>query len=78
MYKLLNRQALISAVKALVMLFIGTTLVLWSWNNTLPAILGLPAIHFKEALGLVVLVLSISFIFRQGCSAARHHHGLDS
>ncbi|MFQ5469713.1 MAG: hypothetical protein ACE5EH_05325 [Gammaproteobacteria bacterium] len=66
MKELLNLQAIIHASKAALILFVGATLVLWSWNNTLPALFGLPSIHFKESIGLILLALSISFIFRQG------------
>lgn len=75
MNKLTNKQTLIHTSKAILMLFIGATLVLWSWNNTLPVIFGLPSIHFKESIGLIVLALSISFIFRQGRHSLRHNEG---
>ena len=78
MNKIFNRQNLIYTAKASLMLFVGATLVLWSWNNTLPAIFGLPTIHFKESIGLVVLALSVSFIFRQSQHWIRPKQGIES
>ena len=75
MNKILNREILIYTSKIILMLFVGASLVLWSWNNTLTVIFELPSIRFKESFGLIILALSISFIFRQGRHSLRHNEG---
>lgn len=75
MKKLLNQQTVIYTLKAILTLFASATLVLWSWNNTMPAIFELPPIHFKESISLIILAISISFIFRQGRHPLGHNDG---
>lgn len=78
MNKIFYQENMKHTIKTVLMLIVGATLILWSWNNTLPTIFGLPAIHFKESIGLVVLALSVSFIFRQGRRSFRPRQGIKS
>jgi asparagine N-glycosylation enzyme membrane subunit Stt3 len=45
---------------------ISAVLFLWSWNSTMPDLLGLLPIQFKQALGLIMLVGILSFPFHLG------------
>jgi len=58
-----NMRVLLYAIKIALSLFVTAALILWAWNNSLMIILGLPTIHIKESIGLIILALGISFIF---------------
>ena len=45
--------------------------LLWGWNSAMPVIFNLPGIHFKEALGLMILLGIVSFFLHGG---SRHSH----
>jgi hypothetical protein len=45
---------------------ISAVLFLWSWNSTMPDLLGLPPIQFKQAIGLIALVGILSFPLHLG------------
>jgi len=59
-----NKRILLRVSKMALIVFVGAVLVLWAWNNTLTTLFGLPTIHVKESIGLIILALGISFIFR--------------
>ena len=61
-----QKQIAMQLAKGTLILFVSTTLLLWAWNNAITTIFSLPAIHFKEAMGLLILVFGIRFIFRGG------------
>ena len=59
-----NKRVLLYAIKIALSLFVTAALILWAWNNSLTIIFGLPTFHIKESIGLIILALGISFIFR--------------
>ena len=56
----------------------GGLLVSWAWNNSVSAILDLPQIHFREALGLIVLTLCFSVLARSPRKFGKHYGGEES
>ena len=56
-------------IAAAVLLFGG--LVMWLWNNILPAVLGVGALTFWQAVGLLVLCRILFGGFRVGPSRGR-------
>lgn len=68
-----NRRLFKFAFQAVLFLFVGATLILWSWNATLPSIFGLPVIEFKESLALIILIVTISFVSRLGRHTLCHY-----
>ena len=46
----------------------ATILLLWGWNSAIPDLFGLPAMQFKQATGLMIL-LGVSSV------ALGHRHG---
>jgi len=63
------------ATKATLILFVSTVLILWAWNNSMTTIFGLPVIHFKEAISLIILGLGLSFVLRAGKHQLTHNRG---
>jgi len=73
-----KQRILLRASKMALMIFIGVVLVLWAWNNALTTIFGLPTIQFRESIGLIILALGISFIFRPRRNHNNHLGGESS
>jgi len=53
----------------MLMLLALMLVISWSWNSAIPDLFGLPTLHFKQAMGLTVLLVVLSFILQLG---ARH------
>lgn len=66
MNKLIDKQFIQHILKIITLLIVSTVLVLWAWNNAMTTIFGLPAIQFKEATGIIILAVGISFLFKPG------------
>jgi hypothetical protein len=47
-------------IKLTLAFIVATTLLLWGWNTAVPDLFGLPAIQFKQALGLMILLVIAS------------------
>jgi hypothetical protein len=63
--KNLNRHG--SRLIKLILAFIATTiLLLWGWNSAIPDLFGLPTIEFKQAPGLMVLIVIVFVLLRSG------------
>jgi len=54
---------------SIVMLLASVLVISWGWNSAIPDLFGLPPLHFKQAMGLTVLLVVMSFTLRMG---ARH------
>ncbi len=64
-----GRRAFVS-----ILAFLASILVIsWGWNSAIPDLFGLPPMHFKQAMGLTVLLVVLSFILHLGS-----RHGRDS
>ena len=61
-----QKRLLMKTGKITLVLFATSIMVLWAWNTTMTTIFGLPAIQFKEAVGLMILAGAVSFMFRGG------------
>jgi len=57
------------AFSTILMLLALMLVISWSWNSVIPDLFGLPPLHFKQAMGLTVLLVVVPFTFRMG---ARH------
>ncbi len=54
---------------SIVMLLVSVLVISWAWNSSVPDLFELPPLHFKQAMGLIVLLVVVSFTLRMG---ARH------
>jgi hypothetical protein len=54
---------------SIVMLLVSVLVISWGWNSAIPDLFGLPPLHFKQAMGLTVLLVVVSSTLRMG---ARH------
>ena len=61
-----NRNAFRALFIAALVGFVFTVIVLFSWNSFAPDLFQLPAMKFKQALGLVLFVGCLSFLLRLG------------
>lgn len=55
--------------RVFLLLIVGMTftiVVLFSWNSFAPHLFMLPEMQFKNALGLVLFIMCLSFLFRFG------------
>ncbi len=57
------------AFSTILMLLALMLVISWSWNSAIPDLFGLPPLHFKQAMGLTVLLVVVSSTLRMG---ARH------
>lgn len=65
-----GRRAFIS-----VLVLLASILVIsWGWNSAIPDLFGLPPMHFKQALGLTVLLVVLSFILHLGSRHGRDRY----
>ncbi len=58
---------------AILVLLASILVISWGWNSAIPDLFGLPPMHFKQAMGLTVLLVVLSFILQLGS-----RHGRDS
>jgi hypothetical protein len=58
-------------IKLTLAFLIATILLLWGWNIAIPDLFELPAMQFKQALGLMILIGTVSFLLRR----SRGHGG---
>jgi hypothetical protein len=53
-------------IKLTLTFLLATILLLWGWNSTMPDLLGLPAMQFKHAMGLMILIGIASLFLHHG------------
>ncbi len=53
-------------IKLIFAYVVATILLLWGWNSALPDLFGVPAMQFKQATGIMILIGAISFVLRCG------------
>ena len=53
-------------VQVVAFLFISCVLLIWAWNNVMPELFSMPAIQFKQALGLMILMCLLSMFLSFG------------
>ena len=58
-------------IKLTLAFLISTILLLWGWNIAIPDLFELPAMQFKQALGLMIVIGIVSFLLRR----SRGHGG---
>jgi hypothetical protein len=75
MNKLLNKQMVYRFLTISSFVFVSAVLTLWAWNSAMTTIFGLPVIHFKEALGIIILAYGISIVFKPGRNHVNHLTG---
>ena len=78
MNKITDRRFLVNILKTVLFLFLTVVLMIWAWNNAITTIFGLPVIHFKEALGILILAFGVSILFKSGNSQAKYFQGSKS
>lgn len=61
-----QKRFFMQATKITLALFVSTVLILWAWNTTVVTLFGLPAMRFKEAVGLLILAMGVSWVLRGG------------
>ena len=75
MNRITDRRLLVHILKTVSFLFLSTVLVIWAWNNAVTTLFGLPAIHFKEALGILILAFGVSMLFKPGGPQSKYFQG---
>ncbi len=60
------------ALGSILVLLTSIVLITWAWNSAIPDLFALPSMHFKQAVGLTVLLIVVSFILHPG---SRHSGG---
>lgn len=68
-----NRRMLSNVIFALLAGLFLATVVLFSWNSFAPDLFQLPAMQFKQALGLVLFIFSVAFLVRFDRKRIRLH-----
>ena len=61
------------SMQIVLIFFLVCSLVLWGWNSAIPDLFGLPALQFKQALGLTILLFIVSFLVGSGRSPGVRH-----
>lgn len=62
-------------IKLIFVFIVTAILLLWGWNSAIPDLFGLPAMQFKQATGLIIIVGIMSFFLgagRHGCREITH------
>ena len=66
------RHYAIAAGKGIAVVIVLSLLTHLSWNLFAPDLFGLPSLHMKQALGLVVFAGVLTFMLRHGVRGDRH------
>lgn len=75
MNRITDRRFLMNILKTVLFLFLTVVLMIWAWNNAVTTIFGLPVIHFKEALGILILAFGVSMLFKPGSPQTKYLEG---
>ncbi len=59
------------ALRSILVLLAAIIVILWGWNSAIPDLFGLQPMQFKQAMGLTVLLVVLSFILQLGSRYGR-------